>query len=50
MILFPKLIGGYSGTIVSAFGYEKFFLLTAVMGLPVLWLVVVAKNMVNRQT
>ena len=39
MTLFPKLIGGYSGTMVSAFGYEKFFLLTAVMGIPVLFLV-----------
>lgn len=35
MTLFPKLIGGYSGTMVSVYGYEKFFLLTAVMGIPV---------------
>jgi PAT family beta-lactamase induction signal transducer AmpG len=39
MTLFPKLIGGYSGTMVSAFGYETFFLITAVMGIPVLLLV-----------
>ena len=39
MTLFPKLIGGYSGTMVSTFGYEKFFLLTAVMGIPVLFLI-----------
>ncbi len=39
MWIFPKLIGGYSGTIVSAWGYEKFFLLTALLGLPVLLLV-----------
>jgi len=39
MTLFPKLIGGYSGTMVSHYGYEKFFLLTAIMGVPVLVLV-----------
>jgi len=39
MTLFPKLIGGYSGTMVSTYGYENFFLLTAIMGIPVLILV-----------
>lgn len=42
MTLFPKLIGGYSGTIVEALDYSTFFLLTACMGIPVLlfiWLV-----------
>lgn len=39
MTLFPKLIGGYSGTMVSAWGYQKFFLLTAIMGIPVLILI-----------
>ncbi len=39
MTLFPKLIGGYSGTAVSTFGYESFFLMTAVMGIPVLILI-----------
>lgn len=39
MTLFPKLIGGYSGTVVSSYGYETFFLMTAVMGLPVLVLI-----------
>lgn len=39
MTLFPKLIGGYSGTFVKSFGYEKFFLTTALMGVPVLALV-----------
>ncbi len=44
MTLFPKLIGGYSGTMVSTFGYEKFFLITAVMGIPVLVLVWVVRK------
>ncbi|MFV0438939.1 MAG: AmpG family muropeptide MFS transporter [Desulfopila sp.] len=39
MTLFPKLLGGYSGTMVSAFGYENFFLLTAGVGIPVLVLI-----------
>lgn len=39
MTLMPKLVGGYSGSLVTAFGYESFFLMTAAMGLPVLVLV-----------
>jgi len=48
MTLCPKLIGGYSGTMVSAFGYEKFFMVTAIMGIPVLFLVVAARKAVNK--
>ncbi len=47
MILFPKLIGGYSGTVVSAFGYDTFFLVTAIMGIPVLILVYLSRNLVD---
>ena len=47
MTLFPKLIGGYSGEIVTAWGYESFFLLTALMGIPVLVLVWMAKDVVE---
>ncbi len=39
MTLFPKLLGGYSGTIVESVGYGQFFLLTTLLGLPVLVLV-----------
>lgn len=42
MTLAPKLLGGYSGTLVDALGYERFFLLTAVLGLPVLLLIYLA--------
>lgn len=42
MTLFPKLLGGYSGTIVDAIGYNAFFLITAVLGIPVLLLVYLA--------
>ena len=40
MTLFPKVLGGYSGSIVEGIGYESFFLITALMGLPVLFLIV----------
>ncbi|MCZ6875254.1 MAG: MFS transporter, partial [bacterium] len=39
MTLFPKLLGGYSGSMVEALGYPGFFLLTTLLGLPVLLLV-----------
>jgi MFS transporter, PAT family, beta-lactamase induction signal transducer AmpG len=39
MTLFPKLLGGYSGSIVEAVGYAGFFILTTLLGLPVLVLV-----------
>ncbi|HIP38165.1 MAG TPA: MFS transporter [Desulfocapsa sulfexigens] len=50
MTLFPKLIGGYSGTAVSAYGYDTFFLMTAAMGIPVLVLVWLAGRLVTEQT
>jgi PAT family beta-lactamase induction signal transducer AmpG len=39
MLLFPKFIGGFSGTIVDHIDYPFFFAMTAAMGLPVLLLV-----------
>ena len=42
MTLFPKLLGGYSGQIVDAFGYSWFFLGAAALGVPVLLLVALA--------
>ena len=39
MTLLPKLLGGYSGTMVTAWGYQWFFLATTLMGLPVLFLI-----------
>ena len=34
MLIFPKLISGYSGMIVDAFGYYNFFLITSILGIP----------------
>lgn len=39
MLLFPKFIGGFSGVLVDHIGYERFFVLVALMGVPVLLLV-----------
>ena len=44
MLFFPKIIGGYSGTIVDNFGYVSFFIATALIGLPVIILIIVFKN------
>jgi PAT family beta-lactamase induction signal transducer AmpG len=44
MTLLPKLLGGYSGTMVDAIGYSNFFLVTAVMGIPVLLLIAVTSR------
>lgn len=39
MTLFPKVLGGYSGAIVEKMGYDGFFTLTAILGIPVLVLI-----------
>ncbi|NKB77978.1 MAG: MFS transporter [Gammaproteobacteria bacterium] len=39
MTLLPKTIGGYSGSMVDAMGYGTFFTLTAIMGIPVIALI-----------
>jgi MFS transporter, PAT family, beta-lactamase induction signal transducer AmpG len=40
MTLLPKSLGGYSGGMVDALGYPGFFVVTSLMGLPVIVLVV----------
>jgi PAT family beta-lactamase induction signal transducer AmpG len=39
MTLFPKLLGGYSGTMVESLGYSWFFIITALLGIPVVVLI-----------
>lgn len=39
MLLLPRLIGGYSGVMVEKLGYEDFFLVTALLGIPTLLLI-----------
>jgi MFS transporter, PAT family, beta-lactamase induction signal transducer AmpG len=44
MTLLPKLIGGYSGSIVENIGYTHFFLITSLIGVPVLWIIYLANK------
>ena len=39
MLFVPKLIAGYSGSWVDIIGYQYFFVVTAVLGIPVLILI-----------
>jgi PAT family beta-lactamase induction signal transducer AmpG len=49
MLLLPKFIAGYSGEYVDAFGYGNFFTSTALLGIPVLFLVGLASRMKSSQ-
>jgi PAT family beta-lactamase induction signal transducer AmpG len=40
MLFIPKLIAGYSGSWVDVIGYSNFFIVTALLGLPVLILII----------
>lgn len=40
MLLLPRLIGGYSGVMVDRMGYESFFLVTALLGVPTIILII----------
>jgi PAT family beta-lactamase induction signal transducer AmpG len=42
MTLFPKILAGFSGTVVDGIGYSAFFIGTAIIGIPVLYLVILA--------
>jgi len=44
MVFFPKMLGGYSGTMVESIGYSQFFVMTALIGLPVLILIYLANK------
>jgi PAT family beta-lactamase induction signal transducer AmpG len=40
MTLLPKILGGYSGSMVTALGYPNFFIITFLLGLPVLVVII----------
>ena len=42
MLLLPKFMGGFSGVAVDGFGYSSFFVMTAMLGIPVLVLIALA--------
>jgi len=39
MLLLPKWLAGFSGVFVDTFGYQTFFIGTAIIGVPVLMLI-----------
>ena len=45
MLLLPKFIAGFSGQYVDSFGYENFFVATALLGVPVLLLIALAARL-----
>lgn len=47
MLLFPKFIAGFSGVYVDSFGYVNFFISSALIGVPVLVLIVVLKKVIE---
>jgi len=47
MTLFPKILGGYSGSIAESIGYANFFTMTALLTLPVLLLIYLLRDKVN---
>lgn len=47
MTLFPKILGGYSGSIAESIGYANFFTMTALLTLPVLVLIYIMRNKFN---
>lgn len=49
MLLLPKFLAGFSGVVVESAGYEGFFCLTAVIGVPVFVLVWLADRYVKEK-
>ncbi|MGX5173363.1 AmpG family muropeptide MFS transporter [Aliikangiella sp. IMCC44653] len=47
MTLFPKIIGGYSGSMVENLGYPQFFLIASLMGVPVLFILLLLNRYVK---
>jgi PAT family beta-lactamase induction signal transducer AmpG len=42
MTLLPKVLGGYSGSIVEQMGYPQFFVMTTLLTIPVILLILLA--------
>ena len=47
MLLFPKFMAGFSGVYVDSFGYVNFFIASALIGLPVLALIMLLKKIIE---
>ncbi len=48
MTLFPKILAGYSGSMVNNVGYAWFFIGTAIIGIPVLFLIIWTQRLQSR--
>ncbi len=48
MTLLPKVIGGYSGSMVDTIGYPQFFIFAMLLGLPVIFLVILVKRTMTK--
>jgi len=44
MTLFPKILAGFSGSFVELWGFSRFFLITAIIGIPVVILLIYAER------
>ena len=42
MTLFPKILGGYSGGMVEQLGFANFYLMTTIIGIPVVLMLIYA--------
>ena len=49
MTLFPKILGGYSGSMAEAMGYTAFFTMTALLTIPVLILIFILRDRVDNK-
>ncbi|MEE9319153.1 MAG: MFS transporter [Granulosicoccus sp.] len=49
MTLFPKVLGGYSGSIVEQMGYPQFFIMTTLLTIPVILLILLAGKRFDAQ-
>ena len=48
MTLFPKVLGGYSGSFVESMGYTNFFIMTTLLTLPVIALILFARKQFDK--
>ena len=47
MLLFPKFLAGFSGVVVDSVGYAQFFVMTSLLGVPVLALILLANKLID---
>lgn len=50
MLLLPKFLAGFSGVMVESIGYSNFFLTTAAIGIPVLFLILLIAWLEGKKT